>query len=436
MKYLDCIKRVTNKVIRFLFKVVSSLLLIVLLAILITAVSPIYNFSDPAPFEGPDIFNPYRALDSVRPAVTTDSVAVSWKRALFHTHTKVEGPLPWNECKYTAGETFKALEKLGYDIVTFSNHNELTTHPFDPTLQVNVYEHGYSPFKFHKLVFGSQKVIHWDVLLPLLASQKQFELDYLGASSDFIQINHPYRTVGTCKSHMESLTGYELMELDTGKSTENEYWDWALSAGHYSFGLANDDLHKPDRSSKIGVRCNFLYTPSGRYDDLKATLLGGCFYAMRVPDYGHGDWGAKYDKNHTLPSVLDIGLRSDTIFLRLSDVADSIRVNGQDHRVLALAEHVDTLNYIFRKEDHYARITAFFPEGEVIYTNPFARYDASKSDSPLNNAPHPVNWLLTVLYNLLVAGLLCLVVRMFYLLLFKRCKCFRKSKSHSSSRRK
>ena len=157
---------------------------------------------------------------------------------------------------------------------------------------------------------------------------------------------------------------------------------------------------------------------------------------MRVPDYGHGDWGAKYDKNHTLPSVLDIGLRSDTIFLRLSDVADSIRVNGQDHRVLALAEHVDTLNYIFRKEDHYARITAFFPEGEVIYTNPFARYDASKSDSPLNNAPHPVNWLLTVLYNLLVAGLLCLVVRMFYLLLFKRCKCFRKSKSHSSSRRK
>jgi hypothetical protein len=31
------------------------------------------------------------------------------------------------------------------------------------------------------------------------------------------------------------------MELDTHVSTENEYWDWALSAGHYSFGVANDD---------------------------------------------------------------------------------------------------------------------------------------------------------------------------------------------------
>ena len=414
MKYLDCIRRITNRVVHFLFKVVSTLLIIALMAVLVTAVSPIYNFSDPAPFQGPDIFNPYRALDSLRTAMPADSMAVDWKRALFHTHTRVKGPLPWNECKYSAAETFKALEKLGYDIVTFSNHNELTPHPFDPTLQVNVYEHGYNPFKFHKLVFGSRKVIHWDVLLPLLASQKQFELDYLGASSDFIQINHPYRTVGTCKSHMEQLTGYELMELDTGKSTENEYWDWALSAGHYSFGLANDDLHKPDRTSKIGVRCNFLYTPSGRYADLKATLLGGCFYAMRVPDYGHGDWQVKYDKNSTLPSIVDIGLRSDTIFMSLSATADSIRVTGQDHRTLALVLHADTLSYTFRKDDHYARITAFFPEGEVIYTNPFARYDAAKADSPFSNAPHPVNWLLTVLYNLLVIGLLCLTVWLGY----------------------
>ena len=44
--------------------------------------------------------------------------------------------------------------------------------------------------------------------------------------------------LGTSKSHMQKLGGYRIMELDSGKSTENEYWDWALSAGHYSFGLA------------------------------------------------------------------------------------------------------------------------------------------------------------------------------------------------------
>ena len=48
---------------------------------------------------------------------------------------------------------------------------------------------------------------------------------------------------------MQKLGGYRIMELDSGKSTENEYWDWALSAGHYSFGLANDDLHYPDKSA-------------------------------------------------------------------------------------------------------------------------------------------------------------------------------------------
>jgi len=401
---------------RYLGKALASILLLAVALVLVTAFSPIYRFRAPAPFEGPDIFNPYQDLDT----------AYCWKRSLFHTHTRVKGPWPISECDYWPQETWDALEKLGYDIVTFSNHNEITRHPFDPSLQVNVYEHGYSPFKFHKLVFGSQKVIHFDPLLPLLASQKQFELDYLGASSDFIQINHPYRTVGTCREHMEAISGYELMELDTGRSTENEYWDWALSAGHYSFGLANDDLHFPDRSDKIARRCNFLCTPSGRYEDLKKTLLGGCFYAMRVPDYGQGDWTIKYAKNRELPFVEAIGLRSDTIFLKLSAVADSIRVTGQNHRTLARATDCDSLYYVFRPQDHYARLTAFFPEGEVIYTNPFARYDAAKAPNPFDNAPQQVDWVLTVLYNLLVTGLLCLVLWLYYLLFSCRSKCSRK----------
>ena len=41
----------------------------------------------------------------------------------------------------------------------------------------------------------------------------------------------------------------------------------------------------------------------------------------------------------------------------------------------------------------------------MIYTNPFARYDASVQETPFNDAPQRINWLLTVLYNLLVLGL-------------------------------
>lgn len=235
-----------RKILVALGKTIVSLILIALLAIFVTSVSPVYDFSEAKPFSGPDIFNPYRGGES----------DICWKRANFHTHTRVKGIL--NECEYWPAETDEAYRKFGYDIVTFSNHNELTRHPYDSLLQVNVYEHGINLFKYHKLVFGCDEVNRFDHLIPLFASQKQFQLDLLGKESDFIQMNHPLRTTGTSKSLMQKLGGYRIMELDSGKSTENEYWDWALSAGHYSFGLANDDLHYPDKSSRIAVRCNFL----------------------------------------------------------------------------------------------------------------------------------------------------------------------------------
>ena len=387
-------------ILKVIGKLLSAVALAFLLALAVTAVSPIYNFRGPRPFSGEDIFNPYSRLDTTQ----------GWKRANFHTHTRVSGPWPMNECPRWPDYTDSVYRALGYDIVTFSNHNEITTHPYDSTLQVNVYEHGYNIPKFHKLVFGSRKVIHWDPLLPLLASQKQWALDYLGRSSDFIQMNHPYRVLFNSKRHMERLSGYQIMELDTHVSTENEYWDWALSWGHYSFGLANDDLHFPDKHWKIAIRCNFLQTPSGRYEDLKETLLTGCYYAMRVPDYGEGDWAEKIEKNHRLPYVKDIGLEGNTIYLALSRQADSIRVNGQDHATLALATDTDCLAYTLKADDPFARFTAFFPDGAVIYSNPFARYDASKGPFPAQEAPQPVNWILTVLYNLLVLAVIAALV--------------------------
>ena len=385
-----------KRILRAFAKLVAALISLFVLTLVISSVGPVYRFRAPRAFSGEDIFNPYAALDT----------AQGWKRANFHTHTRVKGPWPMNECPEWPAYVDSVYRVLGYDIVTFSNHNEITTHPYDTALQVNVYEHGYSIPQYHLLVFGSEKVNHWDPLLPLTASQKQFALDYLGKTSDFIQMNHPYRVRFSRKSHLEKVSGYEIMELDTHISTENEYWDWALSAGHYSFGLANDDLHFPDRHEKIAIRCNFVQTPSGRYEDIRKALLGGCYYSMRVPDYGNGDWEEKIARNHQLPKVENIGLRDgNTIFMKLSHKADSIRVNGRDHATLALAVQTDSLSYTFRPEDPFARFTAFFPDGAVIYSNPFARYDASAGSFPPKEAPQPVNWVLTLLYNLLLLAL-------------------------------
>lgn len=381
-------------------------------AFTVSLASPVYDFPQPQPFSGPDIFNPYAALKAssdTTPKASSDTTTVtaktldaptSWKRANFHTHTRVRGPR--NECRYWPSEVLEAYRKFDYDILTFSNHNQLTTHPSDPDLQVNIYEHGTNFDKFHKLVLGSHKVNYWNHLVSPLASQRQHELDLLREDADLIVLNHPSRTGFTTRDMMEKLSGYEIIELDSGITTDQYYWDWALSSGHYSFGLANDDLHFPDRTDKIAVRCNFLYCDSARYEDILNCLRLGAFYSMRVPDYGDGDWDAKYEANKHLPAVRSIGARADTVYLQLTEKASEIRLTGQNGATLANASDCDSLSYVFAPEDTYARFTAFFSDGAVIYTNPFARYDASVAASPYTTPGHPVNLPLTILFNLLL----------------------------------
>ena len=397
-----------KKSLHILSKVTVSVLFLALAAVIVTGVTVIYDFEEPKPFEGPDIFNPYRNFNRNE----------KWKKANFHVHTRVEGIL--NECEYWPGEVYEFHKDFGYDIVTFSNHNELTLHPFDTALQVNVYEHGYNLFKFHKLVFGSGKVNRFDHLLPLTASHRQFQLDILHKDCDIIQFNHPLRTTGTSRKQMQKLSGYDIMELDCGKSTENEFWDWALSAGHYCFGLANDDLHYPDRSSKFARRCNFIQTPSGRYDDLKKALAEGCYYSMRIPDYGNGDWEIKRKRNLSLPYIKEIGLADSTIYIAFSQMADSIKIYGQDHSTLAFLQGCMYALYTMQPNDRYARITAYFPGGEVIYTNPFARYDATKGDRPSTDITYKANIPLTIIFNSLLLALLTALSIIYYRYITRR----------------
>lgn len=382
--------------VKIITKVTATIVAVVLLVILGTSPSAIYDFEPPKPFAGKDIFNPYRSLDTTK----------DWQRASFHNHSRVEGI--FNECKYSPDEVREQIARFDTDIITISNHNEISE------ATAPVYEHGYNLLKFHKLVFGAERVVRFDHILPVLLSQRQMQIDMLAKGSDIVQLNHPLRTIGTTTHQMQHLEGYRLMELDSGRSTENAYWDEALSAGHYSFGVANDDLHDPDDSRKIARRCNFLQTESTDYDDIVEALNGGCFYSMRLPNYGNGDWGEKERRNRNIPSVCNIGVEDKSIYIALSKMADSIVVWGDDHRRLKVATNCDSTHYTLTDKDTYARFTAYFSEGEVIYSNPFARYDASVADSPFGKPQHKINIALTALFNtalVIVAGLLILLIK-------------------------
>ena len=64
-------------------------------------------------------------------------------------------------------------------------------------------------------------------------------------------------------------------------------------------------------------------------------------------------------------------------------------------------------------------MTAFFPDGAVIYTNPFARYDSALAESPADDMPQRVSIVWTILYNFLLLLLFIETLRL-WLKLLKR----------------
>lgn len=391
------------KIFKISAKIIATLLLTAVFILVVFSVSPIYRFEGPVPFSGNRIYNPYAGLDT----------SIGWKRACLHTHTKVDKGI--NECPYYPDVVYNDYIGYGYDILGFSNHQALTPHPVDSSLYIAVYEHGYNLFKFHLNPFGASKVEKFDHIIPFLLSQKQFMIDRLSKDADFIQFNHPDRTISIDKRVMEHLSGYRLLEgdsgfgeWDNGSGTNLTHWDEALSAGRYVHNNINDDNHNSKNHGAIARRCSWINTPTPYYSDLKEQMIKGNFYTMRVPDFGNGDTIAKHEGNRSLPEIEYIGMRGDTIFMNLSEPAAMIKAITQNGKTADSVMNADSISYIMKDSDPYIRLTAWFDNGTTVYTNAFARYE--NGDSPYREFPHPVRWGMTILWNLLLVCIAALCI--------------------------
>lgn len=382
-----------NRFIKISARVMMALLGVIIIVLCIFSISPIYRWEEPVPFSGDKIYNPYAGSDST----------TVWKRATFHTHTKVDKGI--NECPYYPDVVYDDYMALGYDIVAFTNHNALTDHPYDEKLDLYGYEHGYNLFKFHNNVFGTDKVQKFDILLPIFDSQKQFKLELAKKHGDFVVFNHPDRTIGVTQKTMQRLSGYRLIEGDSGfgegdsgEGTHLKRWDEALSAGHYSHNAISDDNHNSKNPERIARRCTWINTPTAEYSDVREALLVGDFYSMRTPQ------GIPTD---SLPGISDIGVVGDTIFMNLSTSADTIEVISQNGEVKELFTDEKYVRYVIRDDEPYIRLTARYDDGVVIYTNAFARFD--EGDSPYREPELQINLILTILYNLLLLLVISIV---------------------------
>lgn len=182
-------------------------------------------------------------------------------------------------------------------------------------------------------------------------------------------------------------------------------WGVVLVSGVWRAVVVVCDCYYVVAQLVVCLHSRFLFTPSTEWRDVARTLREGGYYSMRLPDYGSGDWEQKYAANSNLPHITSIGVNGDTIYLSLSKKAEKIVAYGSEHRTLVELSHADKLEYLLAHNEPYARFVIYFDSGEVIYTNPFARYDKSLGDYPTTNSEHSVNITLTILYNLLLAAL-------------------------------
>lgn len=366
--------------------------------------SPIYDFAETEPFSGEQIYNPYADYDSI----------VGWHRANLHTHTHAKAWI--NECELYADSILKLYKGYDYDIVTFSNHMELTEYPEDKDLQVDVYEHGYNITKLHNLVFNPVGIDYRDILLPVLPSQMQYKMDrLLDRGADFIFLNHPDRTRFVDDDAMRKLTAYRLLEADCGFDEADTYghkWDVALSSGHYVLSAIGDDLHKPHKSNRIARRCCMFNLERGTYPELKSALLSGNFYTVHLPDFGDGNLVVKHNAVKHLPRVVGLGLNAaGAPYIALSDTAHLITAIGQNGRILCQVQGCSSLSYPFQASDTYVRFVARFADGVVISSNPFARWSgATSSGTPYVEVLHPIDWPFTLLFNGTLMALTVLVL--------------------------
>jgi hypothetical protein len=99
-------------------------------------------------------------------------------------------------------------------------------------------------------------------------------------------------------------------------------------------------------------------------------------------------------------------MQDSVVYVRFSEQADLVKVIGQEHTLLMSSNNCDSIAYAMKTTDPYVRVAAYFSDGEVIYTNPFARYDSTLQATPFCDGLAQVNFVLTILFNLLLL-LLC-----------------------------
>ncbi len=310
------------------------------------ALVPPDRFPTPTPFSGPDLENPYA------------SAAGHWWKANFHAHSEAWDGI--TNGHQPPAEVLAAYRKLGYDVTGLSNYQRIDGGSLRDPDFIPIYEHGYNIRKVHELVIGAKRVTWLDFPLDQTLSDKQYMLDRLDAAGGIVAIAHPWLRNGYTSNDLRYLTGYTLMEVIRRGHVGADRWDAALSAGHLSWIIGDDDEHNLDRPGDIGVSWTMVQAPSKRRADILAALRAGHTYAV-AGKHGHNDI-----------LLRSVTLHGDTLTVRTDPGALLFRFIGQGGTVLHMVADSMQASYVFQPADTYVRTEIVTPHTRMLL-NPVLR---------------------------------------------------------------
>ena len=354
-------------------KFVSGILLLLIAGIVLTGIfinlnAPRYIFPLPAPFHGSRIYNPYQDMDSSH-----------WLKANFQVQTRVWWGLTSGRGN-NSNAVFDLYHKLKYDLLCFSDYQNINSYGKHEPGYIPAYEHGFGIRKWHQVCIGARKELWLDYPFWQSLSHKQNIINRLRPDNDIIAMAHPNLRDGYEPSDFKYLTGYDLIEVFNHFTCSEMHWDSALSAGHPAFILANDDAHDISNPHLVGGDCTFINATSTKQSDIVKALKDGKAYGARIYMTEEDGFPEKIAYAKQMPFLKSAHMNGNTFTVEVSQTPKQISFIGQGGKIEHTVFRGKVASYEFGGDDTYIRAEILFPNkwdgpGTRFLLNPVFRYE-------------------------------------------------------------
>ena len=323
---------------------------------------PHYSFTDPRPFHGEKIVNPY--ADANFNDVST---------ANFHAHTKSWGGL--TNGKGSSSDVWQRYDSLGHTFHALSQYHKIDSFNKEKQNYVPVYEHGYNLKKTHQLVIGAKRVVWKDYIFPQTLHNKQFILHEMAKdTNNLVVLNHPAVRSGYDVNDLKLLHYYDHIELLNPSAQSFAHWDTALTAGKKIFVVGNDDNHNIFNDNAIGRFTTLIFGAASDSKKMIDRMKKGQSVAVWLPQIHNETLESKRSKLLNLRSLISgISLIDSMLAINLSKSVAEIRVIGHHGKLKLKQRNISSLTFPFSQSDAYVRVELYLEDGTKLYLNPIFR---------------------------------------------------------------